>query len=88
MLKVSPQGVERHTRVSREWATEVDDEDKENEDPGDEDQEEEDQDEEDQEDQEDEDQEDQDLEDQDQDPVEVCQQFSSKLQMKMQVGRQ
>ncbi|XP_030220770.1 synaptonemal complex protein 2 isoform X2 [Gadus morhua] len=83
-LKVPPQdGAGRvasstHTRITREWAAELDDEDKENEDPGDEEDE----------DQEDEDQEDQELaDDEANDPGHVgnvCQQFSSKLQKKLQ----
>ncbi|CAL8254280.1 unnamed protein product [Arctogadus glacialis] len=83
-LKVPPQGgagrvaSSTHTRITREWAAELDDEDKENEDPGDEEDE----------DQEDEDQEDQELaDDEANDPGHVgnvCQQFSSKLQKKLQ----
>ncbi|CAL8280216.1 unnamed protein product [Boreogadus saida] len=69
-----------HTRITREWVAELDDEDKENEDPGDE---------------EDDDLEDEDQEDEDQELADdeandpghvgnVCQQFSSKLQKKLQ----
>ena len=95
-LKVSGAG-----RAVPSTHTEDEDEDKENQDPDDEDQDDEDQEDDDQddEDQEDEDQEDQEDEDPEEEPADgvardpghmgnVCQQFSSKLQKKLQVGCQ
>ncbi|KAK0135406.1 hypothetical protein N1851_028750 [Merluccius polli] len=92
VMEVSPEGVvgrvvsSTHTLLSREWEAEVDDEDTENEDPEDEDPEVEDPEDEDPEDEdpEDEDPEDEDLEDEAPEPVDVCRQFSAKLQRKFQ----
>ena len=97
-MEVSPEGVvgrvvsSTHTLISRGWEAEVDDEDTENEDPENEDPEDEEPEDEDPEDEdpededpEDEDPEEEDPEDEAPEPVDVCRQFSAKLQRKFQV---